>query len=244
MVVRETMSRLGLTQASVTERGGPSDTTLRKILDNEPVGISPTTLKKIDDAFGWDPGSAAATLAGGTPTVSGIIRGRSGRPIQSFQAIEGAEQEELELLRLATIVIDARDLVRSQSGPLMTALAAVLDEATELVTRQVARSRSDDLEDAQWFISEARAANTIRRKGDTYVLEKHESAPRRSAAFPESNRDAHVIKKRDAGSSLRDTGPYRDLTGFATEQVAASRDDDVPDFSERGIFDGGHPGAK
>lgn len=66
----------------------------------------------------------------------------------------------------------------------------------------------------------------------------------RGAAFPESSRNPGVIKKQDAGSNLRDTGPTRDLTGFAAEQVAASRDDDIPDFSERGIFDGGHPGAK
>lgn len=69
-VVRETMSVLGLTQANVAERGGPSDTTLRKILDNEPVGISAATLRKLDTAFRWKEGSAAAALAGGgTPYI-------------------------------------------------------------------------------------------------------------------------------------------------------------------------------
>lgn len=69
-VVRETMSVLGLTQANVAERGGPSDTTLRKILDNEPVGISAATLRKLDTAFRWKEGSAAAALAGGgTPFI-------------------------------------------------------------------------------------------------------------------------------------------------------------------------------
>lgn len=61
------MSSLGMNQTSVADNGGPSDTTLRRIIDGEPVGISTATLKKFDDAFGWTPGSAARTLAGGEP---------------------------------------------------------------------------------------------------------------------------------------------------------------------------------
>lgn len=169
--VRETMSRLGLTQAGVMERGGPSDTTLRKILDNEPVGISTLTLKKLDDAFGWDAGSAAATLSGGQPTVTTEIRGGEGDRLRLIYGGEDSAQESLELIRLAQIVHDARDVAQSQSGPFMTALAALLDEAAELVTRVVARVEDDGRENAEWYIEQARANNNIRRQGDIYVID-------------------------------------------------------------------------
>lgn len=53
------MSALGLTQADVSRRGGPSDTTLRKILDGDEVNVSTATLTKLDTAFAWTPGTAA-----------------------------------------------------------------------------------------------------------------------------------------------------------------------------------------
>lgn len=67
-IVEEAFSALGVTQTEFSKRGGPSDTTLRKIIDGEPVGISARTLKGLDIAFGWSPGSAARTLSGGDPT--------------------------------------------------------------------------------------------------------------------------------------------------------------------------------
>lgn len=127
---------------------------------------------RIEQALHWSTGSLSTIRAGGQPSVSGIIRGRSGRTIQEFKAIEGGEQETLRLLRLASIILDARDLVRSHRGPLMTALTSVLDEAAELVVGVVA-GEDGDTENAQWFIDEARAGNSIRRKGDIYVVDDH-----------------------------------------------------------------------
>lgn len=67
-IVSEAFSALGVTQVEFTRLGGPSDTTLRKIMDGQPVGISARTLNGLDRAFKWTPGSAARTLAGGDPT--------------------------------------------------------------------------------------------------------------------------------------------------------------------------------
>lgn len=129
------------------------------------------TLGKLDIAFGWDPGSAAKALRGGEVSVSGELRGRSGQVISGFTAIEGGEQEDLEMLRLATIIMDARDLVRSQKGPLMTALTLMLDEAADLVVR-IRAGEDGDIENARWFINELRAGDTtIRRQGNRYVVE-------------------------------------------------------------------------
>lgn len=64
-IVEQAVSASGLTQAQLHQRGGPTDTTLRKIIKAEPVGLSPTTLKKLETAFEWEEGSAARALAGG-----------------------------------------------------------------------------------------------------------------------------------------------------------------------------------
>ena len=183
-VVRETMSRLGLTQADVADRGGPSDTTLRKILDREPVGISPATLKKLDDAFGWNAGSAAATLEGGSPTVTNTIRGRSGEVVLMTYGGEDTGQESLELLRLATIVTDARDNLKKESTPLHRTLARELDEAAELAIRAIAREHylsgeltEDDIAAARVLADAARAANDIHRQGQIYVIDNEQGDP-------------------------------------------------------------------
>ncbi|QRY43126.1 hypothetical protein JVX93_21520 [Mycolicibacterium boenickei] len=66
-IIAEAFSTLGVTQAEFQKRGGPSDTTLRKIVAGDPVGVSARTLNGLDKAFSWQPGSAARTLAGGDP---------------------------------------------------------------------------------------------------------------------------------------------------------------------------------
>ena len=90
--------------------------------------------------------------------------------MQSFEAIHGSEQEMLQLLRLGQVVQDARDIAQSQPGPMMSAIAALLDEASELAVQAFARSNDDDFDHAQWRIDEVRATNQIRRQGDVYVV--------------------------------------------------------------------------
>src|SRR5690242_3627628 len=59
-IVAESFAALGIAQTvSQKKFGGPSDATLRKIMAGEPVGISIRTLKNLDAAFQWTPGSAA-----------------------------------------------------------------------------------------------------------------------------------------------------------------------------------------
>ncbi|OBG32371.1 hypothetical protein [Mycolicibacter heraklionensis] len=67
-IVRDKVSQLGLTQTDIHSGGGPSDTTLRRIMAGEEVGVSLRTLSRLDTIFKWEPGSAARTLAGGDPT--------------------------------------------------------------------------------------------------------------------------------------------------------------------------------
>lgn len=117
--VREAVAALGLTQAQITERGGPSDTTLRKIMGGELVGISAATLKKIDTSLGWMPGSAIRVLQGGEPTPAsdtstdelsdGAARLRSQviHPNRATKLYAAAEESE-EVAQLLIDIIENR----------------------------------------------------------------------------------------------------------------------------------------
>ena len=75
--VRDRRSALGLTQADVTARGGPSVLTLRAIENNRAGRMTPRLRRALETALNWAPGSIDAILAGGaatsvepTPTVT------------------------------------------------------------------------------------------------------------------------------------------------------------------------------
>jgi transcriptional regulator with XRE-family HTH domain len=56
---------LGLTQAQVAERGGPSDTTLTGLESGTASSVSPMTLRKLDTGLQWGQGTARQILAEG-----------------------------------------------------------------------------------------------------------------------------------------------------------------------------------
>lgn len=89
-IVRDAFTALGMTQAEFQTRGGPSDTTLRRIMEGHDVGVSPRTLLGLDVAFGWAPGSAAKALAGGDPPpATQTVRGVGITPPERHQAHVG-----------------------------------------------------------------------------------------------------------------------------------------------------------
>lgn len=62
--VRTRRTQLGLTQEEVNAHGGPSDTTLTKIENGEGANPAASTLRKLDTALRWRPGSAQRVLEG------------------------------------------------------------------------------------------------------------------------------------------------------------------------------------
>lgn len=172
-LIRERRKSLNLTQADIQAAGGPSTATLRLIEGGKHTDFRPSTSQPLEKALHWAPGSIAAILAGDIPSVSGAIRGRTGL-IETFTSIEGSEQENLRRLRLAAIIMDARDLVQAEPGPLMTALASILNEASDLVIKVLAEDEAD-VANARWRIDQVRAGNSIRRQGDVYVADYNES---------------------------------------------------------------------
>ncbi|MFN8054306.1 hypothetical protein [uncultured Gordonia sp.] len=77
---------------------------------------------------------------------------------------------------MAELTLDAADLVAGESGPLMTAIGAMLIEASILATRAVARgasggdSSSAEVERAMELIEGIRKERRLRRVGDLYAL--------------------------------------------------------------------------
>ncbi|GFG83350.1 hypothetical protein [Mycolicibacter algericus] len=66
-IISDAFAALGVTQVELQKLGGPSDTTLRRIMEGHDVGISVRTLNGLDAAFDWPTGTAARVLAGADP---------------------------------------------------------------------------------------------------------------------------------------------------------------------------------
>lgn len=66
--VNQRLADLGLTQEELTARGGPDRSTLGKLRSRpEQKTLTVATLLSYDDTLGWERGSAAVALLGGTP---------------------------------------------------------------------------------------------------------------------------------------------------------------------------------
>ena len=65
--VTERRRALNISRTQMYARGGPSPSTMNKALTGT-RGLTRSTLERVDRALGWVPGSAAAVMAGGTPT--------------------------------------------------------------------------------------------------------------------------------------------------------------------------------
>lgn len=110
----------------------------------------------------------------------------------------------------------------------MTALAAILDEAADLIAFVLAEEEDDDgIADAQWRIDQVRTGNSIRRQGDVYVVDYDDSD--------------NVCQLRDAGHcDDHDTGsPFRCGTNGAggpsagPGRAGGPNDDENQDQGER-----------
>jgi transcriptional regulator with XRE-family HTH domain len=67
-IVKARREELGLRQDQLSDRGGPSTTTLTKV-ENASGVPADVTIRKLDVALRWQPGSARRTLHGGEPEV-------------------------------------------------------------------------------------------------------------------------------------------------------------------------------
>lgn len=173
---------------------------------------------QIENALHWTPGSIDDILSGREPGVSGTLRDSAGRVINRFTAIQGGEQQLLELLVLGKLIMDARDFVHGRPSPDNNMLARSLDEASELVVRAFARAEDYDLENAEWRINQERATNSIRRQGDLYVIADDTN---------EGESDVDQAKATRASSEADEGEKTRRGVGRRRASVRAIHDDQI-----------------
>lgn len=124
-IVRSRRQALGLTQNQVQSVGGPSDKRQTQIENGAPPAPSLTTLAKVDAGLRWRPGSAAATLNGGNPTLID-------EAVYSAEDLERHTRLTLALERAGVRAVAARGAQRVEGGTVFSAdaieeLIAVLD---------------------------------------------------------------------------------------------------------------------
>lgn len=84
--VRHRRKLLRLTQAEVTERGGPSVATVRAIETNRAGRLSRRSRRALERAIEWDVGSVDAVLEGADPRPLGTVETVSGGPAAQSMA--------------------------------------------------------------------------------------------------------------------------------------------------------------
>ncbi|WP_313318192.1 helix-turn-helix domain-containing protein [Gordonia sputi] len=198
-IVAARRRELGLDVAELARTAGVDVKTIRSLEAGERMPRD-STKAKIERALSWDSGGIDEVMEGREPPVSGALRGSDGRVLNDFVAIGGAEQELLEHLMLAKLVMDARDFVRRRPSAENNVLARSLDEASELAIRAVARAEDYSLADAEWRINEERVANSIRRQGDVYVVED----PSRQSDYELVSGADRQVTDRTKGERLHD----------------------------------------
>jgi transcriptional regulator with XRE-family HTH domain len=87
--VVERRDQLGLTQEEVAVSGGPSTATLRLIEKSAQDAYRAKSLRQLEDALRWAPGSVRAVLDGGEPRE----RDGSGSGVSSLDRLDRLEAE-------------------------------------------------------------------------------------------------------------------------------------------------------
>ncbi|MGU3650608.1 hypothetical protein [Mycolicibacterium sp. A43C] len=239
-VVRDTMERLGFTQVDVDERGGPSDTTLRKVLDGKRTdSISVRTLKMLDAAFGWEPGSAARTLAGGEPTIVDPGSAQSS-PKSDSQPRQQTVADFAPLI--AAIAVDAEDL-QTVAGNVDVSVDVDLDQddpdQVEVLVNQVesliwdveslVRDVNDFVETFEKYATTMVGQTKLQRlKNDTRRFRRQQVLLREGPGlleyFSDSDRTiASSSKDKDAGPGDQS----REVSGSSSDRDGAGADANV-----------------
>jgi hypothetical protein len=103
--VKQRLADLGITQEELAARGGPDRSTLGK-LRSRPGQHTPTvaTLVAYDDTLGWERGSAAVVLLGGTPQEAHTVAGAATLPTdeKTVRLLRQADRRADKLAELLT----------------------------------------------------------------------------------------------------------------------------------------------
>jgi len=120
--VKERRIQLGMSQLDVSQRGGPSTTTVSRIELGRLPNISQDTLLKLDNALAWRSGSSALVLEGGKPdkpdaeTAIRHVNKQAAVRISGgmFDLLEPDEVAEVRSLAEAVARQRAREILRAR----------------------------------------------------------------------------------------------------------------------------------
>jgi helix-turn-helix protein len=122
--VKQRLADLGITQEELAARGGPDRSTLGK-LRSRPGQQTPTvaTLVAYDDTLGWERGSTAVVLLGGTPQEahSGGSTGSLPNDEKTARLLRQADRRADKLAELLTSATRESEHLRRQLAALIGA---------------------------------------------------------------------------------------------------------------------------
>lgn len=144
------MADLNMSAAQLARDGGPSDTTLTRVLAGNPPAPRSDTLERLDRGLRWEPGSAKRVLKGGGPTPEPFFRSmrteeelgeaittaqhRSVARLQEAGGGDEAVEQAIDMhLELFNLVLAALEL-----GRLGVAMGASSSEVERLVNSAMA----------------------------------------------------------------------------------------------------------
>jgi transcriptional regulator with XRE-family HTH domain len=152
--VRRRRKELGLTQADVTARGGPSVETVRAIENNRAGRLGRQSRRALERAIEWDVGSIDAVLEGGTPRPLATI-GAVGAPLAPPPAGQEATSTAAERFAMAERLIKMRQAFATHREH--------IPEDTQQAMQDEFVAAAREIEDAmvrmlQWLGDDERAA--------------------------------------------------------------------------------------
>jgi transcriptional regulator with XRE-family HTH domain len=152
--VRHRRKELGLTQADVTARGGPSVETVRAIENNRAGRLGRQSRRALERAIEWDVGTIDAVLEGAAPRVLGTATGASAPPPAPATGRE-ATSAAAERFAMAERLIKMRQAFTNHRDHMTETARVAMEEEFTAAAREIEEAMVWTL---PWLGDEERAA--------------------------------------------------------------------------------------
>ena len=136
--VRHRRKELGLTQADVTARGGPSVETVRAVENKRAGRMGPLSRRALERAIEWEEGSIDALLNGDAPRVLGADTGAAAAPAPSVQPAGGdATSAAAQRFAMAERLIKMRQAFADHRDSMAESARIAMEEQFTAAAREI-----------------------------------------------------------------------------------------------------------
>jgi transcriptional regulator with XRE-family HTH domain len=153
--VRHRRKELGLTQADVTARGGPSVETVRAIENNRAGRLGRQSRRALERAIEWDEGSIDAVLEGGIPRLFATTTAEVSAPPAAPAIGQEATSSASERFAMAERLIKMRQAFAHHRDTMPETARVAMEEEFTAAAREIEDAMIRML---QWLGDEERAA--------------------------------------------------------------------------------------